>query len=480
MGDNGRLATRAKIVCTLGPSSNSKETIRRMIDAGMNVTRHNFSHGTHEEHRALFAAVRQAAREAGRIVGIMADLQGPKVRVGRFREGQATLEAGQPFVITTRAVEGGAREVSTTYTGLPGDVHGGDTLLLDDGLIALAVERVEGPDIHCRVVVGGVLKNNKGINVPTAALSVPAITEKDFEDARFAVEQGADFLAMSFVRRPEDVLRMRRFLSELRANVPIVTKVEKPQALEVIDDIIAVSDAIMVARGDLGVEMPTEEVPAIQKQLIAKCNRQGKPVITATQMLESMVHNPRPTRAEASDVANAVLDGSDAVMLSAESASGKYPVEAVATMKRIIFATEQARARIAAMNFRRAPTGTLPVNEGIAIAACTLADQVSARAIASITLSGSMAQQIAKYRPSRPIYAISQHEAVLRRLACTWGVEGVHMGDLTTHIDEAVREVEQALVLAGCLERGDYLVLTAGQPFSERQATNMVRVDRVG
>jgi pyruvate kinase len=338
---------------------------------------------------------------------------------------------------------------------------------------------VDGSDVHCRVVVGGLLKNNKGINIPTAALTVPAITEKDFEDARFAIEQGVDYLAMSFVRRPEDVLRMREFLHSHGASVPIVTKVEKPQALEVIDEIIEVSDAIMVARGDLGVEMPTEEVPAIQKQLIAKCNRAGKPVITATQMLESMINNPRPTRAEASDVANAVLDGSDAVMLSAESASGKYPLEAVATMKRIIHATEQARVKIAPLAFRRAPAGTLAVHEGIAIAACTLADQVNARAIASVTLTGSMAQQIAKYRPSKPIYAVSQHEGVLRRLTVVWGVDGIHMGDITTHIDGAVREVEDALQAQGCLAPGDYLVLTAGQPFSERQATNMVRVDRV-
>jgi pyruvate kinase len=473
------LHTRAKIVGTLGPASADPETIRRLIEAGLNVTRHNFSHGTHEEHRRLIAAVREASRETGRIVAIMADLQGPKVRVGRFREGQAALEAGAEFVITSRAVEGDATQVSTTYAGLPGDVRAGDTILLDDGLIGLRVKDVAGADIRCTVTVGGVLKNNKGINIPSAALSVPAITDKDLEDAAFAVEQGVDFLAMSFVRKPGDVLQMREFIAGKGASVPIVTKVEKPQAVEAIDEIIAVSDAIMVARGDLGVEMPTEQVPSIQKLLIAKCNRRGKPVITATQMLESMVHNPRPTRAEASDVANAVLDGSDAVMLSAESASGKYPVEAVATMKRIIHATEQSRPATAGPSLRRTPAGVLPVQEGIAIAACALADEVDARAIASITLSGSMARQIARYRPNKPIFAVSQHERVLRVLAVSWGIEGILMPDLTTNIDDAVREVEAALIARGHLRRGDRLVLTAGQPFSERQATNMVRVDQV-
>jgi pyruvate kinase len=476
---NSQTPRSTKIVATLGPASSDAPTLERMFAAGVDVVRLNFSHGSAEDHIRRAELVREICRKTGRTVGIMADLQGPKVRVGRFREGQALLPVGGEFVITARAVEGTEREVSTTYTGLPGDVHPGDTILLDDGLINLAVEHVAGPDIQCRVVVGGLLKNNKGINIPNAALSVPAITEKDFEDARFAISQDVDYLAMSFVRRPEDVLRMRQFLKEQRASVPIITKVEKPQALEAIDEIIAVSDAIMVARGDLGVEMPTEEVPAIQKQLIAKCNREGKAVITATQMLESMVTNPRPTRAEASDVANAVLDGSDAVMLSAESASGKYPVESVATMKRIIQATESARTKISPTTFRRAPSGTLAVHEGIAMAACTLADQVDARAIASITLTGSMARQIAKYRPSKPIYAVSQHAEMLRRLALTWGVEGILMGDMTAHIDEAVRDVEAALKAQQCLASGDYLVLTAGQPFAERQATNMVRVDRV-
>jgi pyruvate kinase len=478
MTDPPAVESRAKIVCTLGPASNTLAVIREMIRAGMNVARLNFSHGTHEEHRRVIAAVRQAALEEGRIVGIMADLQGPKVRVGSFRGGQAQLAPGSRFVVTARDVEGGAEIVSTTYRGLPGDLKPGDTLLLDDGLLNLTVTDIAGPDIGCRVVVGGTLKDHKGINVPSARLSVAAITEKDYQDAAFALGEEVDFLAMSFVRQPDDVLRMREFLAREGARAAIVAKIEKPQALEAIDDIIAVSDAIMVARGDLGVEMAAWDVPAIQKRLISRCNREGKPVITATQMLESMVVNPRPTRAEASDVANAVLDGSDAVMLSAESASGRYPVEAVTVMKRIIAATEATR-RPSEARLRRGVDASLPVQAGIAAAAGQLAEQVGARAIASITLSGSIALAIAQHRPPTPLFAISQHAPVLRALSVVWGVEGLLMPDLTTDMDNAVRAVEAALVAHGKLRPGDLLVLTAGQPFSERKATNMVRVDRV-
>jgi len=477
MPESAARDTRAKIVCTLGPSSNTVDVIRQLLEAGMNVTRHNFSHGSQEDHRRLIETVRQAARETGRIVGIMADLQGPKVRVGRFKAGQTTLVPGAAFTVTAREIEGSDREVSTTYKELPGDLQPGQTILLDDGLIALKVAAIRGPDIQCEVVTGGVLKDSKGINVPGAALSVAAITEKDYQDAEFAVKQGVDFLAMSFVRRPQDVRQMKDFLAKLGVRVPIVTKVEKPQALEEIEEIVAISDGIMVARGDLGVEMAAELVPGIQKQLIARCNRAGKPVITATQMLESMVNNPRPTRAEASDVANAVLDGSDAVMLSAESASGRYPLEAVATMKRIIRATEEDRDRQG--QYRRRAADVVPVYEGIAMAACSLAEQVNAQAIACVTLTGSIARAISKHRPARPIYAVSQHDGVLRQLSVHWGVEGVRLENLDTNIDDALSAIERALVASGRLKSGDQLVLTAGLPFAARQATNMVRVDRV-
>ncbi|HKI99155.1 MAG TPA: pyruvate kinase [bacterium] len=471
--------TRAKIVCTLGPASHDRVTLTRMIEAGMTVARLNFSHGTREDHAQMLRTVRQASADTGRVVGILLDLQGPKVRVGRFPQGQVLLESGQPFTITGRAIDGSAQAVSTTYELLAHDVRPGDRILLDDGLLSLRVREVEDLDVHCEVVVGGVLRNNKGINIPGAALSVATITEKDFQDADFGVEQGVDFIAMSFVRQAADILQMREYLQRKQAPQQIVSKIEKPQALDHIEDIIAVSDGIMVARGDLGVEMAPEEVPAIQKRLIALCNEAGKPVITATQMLESMVTNPRPTRAEASDVANAILDGSDAVMLSAESASGKHPVESVEVMQRIIRATESTRPP----NFqhrRESPApGTLAVHEGIALAACTLSEQVDAAAIASITLTGSMSKQIAKHRPAKRIFAISQFERVLRQLAFTWGVEGVHMGDLTSNIDDALSEVETHLRELGHVDTGERLVLTAGVPFTERQASNMVRVDVV-
>ncbi len=470
---------QAKIVCTLGPSSHSYAVIEKMILAGMNVARLNFSHGTHEEHREVIECIRRATKETGRIVGILLDLQGPKIRVGRFDGGEALLEEGNRFTITGREV-GGTREiVSTTHARLARDVVPGDPILLDDGLLVLEVEEIEGQDVHCRVRMGGVLKNNKGINLPGAALSVDTITEKDLADMEFGIANQVDFLAMSFVRHPDDIRSLQQRLESAKAKLPIVAKIEKPQALEHIDEIIALSDGIMVARGDLGVELPAEEVPGVQKSLIGACNQAGKPVITATQMLESMVHNPRPTRAEASDVANAILDGSDAVMLSAESASGKYPVKTVEVMSRIICATESNVNSMEPARRRRPGKGTVQVYEAIAMAACSLAEHVGAQGIASITLTGSMSRAIAKHRPSTTIYAISHYESVLRRLSVIWGIEGIWMEDLTMNIDDAAVEVKNRLCEMGRLSKGDFLVFTAGLPFAERQATNMVRVDRV-
>ncbi len=445
----------------------------------MNVARLNFSHGTHAEHAETLRALRRAAERTGRLVGIMLDLQGPKVRVGRFAAGEAHLEHGQPFTITGRPVEGDAQIVSTTYEQLANDVKAGDRILLDDGLLALIVRKVEGLDVQCEVIVGGVLRNNKGINIPGAALSVATITEKDYQDVDFGIAQGVDFIAMSFVRHPGDVERMRDYLRRKQAPQQIVSKIEKPQALERIEEIIDVSDGIMVARGDLGVEMAAEDVPVLQKRLIAQCSAAGKPVITATQMLESMVNNPRPTRAEASDVANAILDGSDAVMLSAESASGRYPVESVEVMKRIIQATEASQSSVDPARRRRRSAGPMAVHEGVAITACTLSELVDAQAIASITLTGSMSRMIAKHRPTKPIFAISQFEQVLRQLAFTWGVEGIIMLDLTSNVDDALLDVERRLCELNHLAKGERLVMTAGLPFSERKATNMVRVDEV-
>ncbi len=472
--------TRAKIVCTLGPSSSDYETIKKIVLAGMDVARLNFSHGTHEHHSKTIGLLREACKETGKLVAIMMDLQGPKIRVGKMAGGGAELKTGSRFTITMRDVEGNAEVVSTTYKGLARDVHPGDSLLLDDGMISLQVESNDETDIVCQVVNGGYLSNNKGINIPDASLSVKTISKKDLKDVDFAMSEGVDFVAMSFVRRPTDVEQLRRYLTKKNSELPIVTKIEKPQAMDFIDEIIAVSDAIMVARGDLGVELPAEMVPGIQKVIISKCNEQGIPVITATQMLESMIHHPRPTRAEASDVANAILDGSDAVMLSGESAAGKYPVQSVEVMHRIIEATECATRPTSRAPWRRTGDSGLPVNEGIAITACTLADQVDASAIACITLSGSIARSIAKYRPLQPIYAVSQHEYVARALSMNWGIHAVVMKDLTMeNVDDAAPEIQQQLCAMGKLTKGQRVVLTAGLPFSARQATNMVRVDEV-
>ena len=474
------LPTRAKIVCTLGPSSSSPETIAALIGAGMDVARLNFPHGTHEDHRTLVKRVREASKAADKPVGIIVDLQGPKIRVGLMENGQVELRPGARVTITPREILGTPERVSTTYGNLVRDVAPGDSILLDDGMIGLRVVNCAGEEVECEVLVGGILKDHKGINIPGAALSIEAVTEKDLRDTDFAIAEGVDYLAMSFVRHPDDLVGMRTYLKKKGADIPLVAKIEKPQAIDHIDEIIRVSDAVMVARGDLGVEMPPEQVPVIQKQIIAKCNQEGVPVITATQMLDSMVSNPRPTRAEASDVANAILDGSDALMLSAESAVGKYPVQTVEVMKRIIHTAEASQRSPIITRPRRSEFAPTPVNEGIAVSARFLAEQVDARAIVSFTLSGSMAREISKNRPTKPIYAISQHPHVLRRLSLNWGIEGIMMEDLTmTSIDDALLEVERFLKRLGKLAAGDRLVLTAGVPFSGRQATNMVRVDEV-
>ena len=446
----------------------------------MDVARLNFSHGGHEDHGKIIGHLRRASRETGKQLAIMMDLQGPKIRVGTLAGGAAELKKGARYVITTRKVIGNEAIVSTTYKGLVGDVKPGDVLLLDDGMMSLRVVSRTKTDVVCKVTNGGILKNSKGINIPGAVLSVETISRKDRRDSDFAVSQGVDFLAMSFVRHPEDVRQMRRYLKRKKASLPIVTKIEKPQALDYIDEIIDVSDAIMVARGDLGVEMSAETVPGIQKMIISKCNRLGVPVITATQMLDSMIINPRPTRAEASDVANAILDGTDAVMLSGESAVGKYPVEAVRMMRRIVAATERDSPASFRLPPHRAGDAGLPFHEGLAITACSLAEQVDARAIACVTMSGSISRSIAKHRPGQQIFAIGHMDQVARRMCLIWGIRGIVMKDLTIeNVDDAVPEITAELVARGDLSRGDRIVLTAGLPFSARQATNMVRVDEV-
>ena len=465
----------AKIVCTLGPACHETPVLREMIEAGMNVARINMSHGFLAEKREWVSGLRRAAVETGRIVAVMADLQGPKIRVRRFAKGSVELKSGQRFTITTRNVLGSEDMVSTSYGGLPRDLKPGDDLLLDDGMIQLRVQAIEGEEVCSEVIIGGILSDNKGINAPGAALSVGALTTKDEVDLDFALQIGVDFVALSFVREAADIHHLRRLIVAKGKNTPIVAKIEKPQALENLSEIIAASDAVMVARGDLGVELPAEEIPLVQKDIIAACNRRGIAVITATQMLESMIHNPRPTRAEASDVANAVLDGSDAVMLSGESAVGRYPVEAVSVMRRIVQAAEAQRAAEPLMPFHT--ESLADVTQGVAASACVLANQLGASAIASVTLSGSMARKLSRFRPRTPIFAFSQYAPVLRRLMLHWGVQGELMADQGGDIDSAAADVLEHLQKLGYLRSGEHLVLTAGMPFSARSQTNMLRVE---
>lgn len=465
-----------KIVATIGPASRNPETLGKMIDAGLNVVRMNFSHGSQEDHRQTFQMVRELAAQKGVSIGILQDLQGPKIRVGRFAEGAVTLASGDRFTITMDDIEGDATRVSSTYKGLIGDVHPGMVLLLDDGNMALRVEGVRGNDVHTSVLIGGVLKNNKGINVPEADLSVPALSDKDVSDMEFGASLGVDWVALSFVRSRDDLLLARHYLARYGSRAKLMAKIEKPQAVDRFEDILKEVDGIMVARGDLGVEMRPEQVPTIQKMIIRMCREAGKPVITATQMLESMISLPRPTRAEASDVANAIYDGTDAVMLSAESASGAYPVESVAMMDRI------AREAETSEHYRlmQPPVSldTEYAQDSIAFAACNIGDKLAAPAIVTFTSTGGAATRIAKYRPPMAILALTPNEVTRNQLALSWGVLPMLSED-PHDTDDMVRIANDELQKSGLADAGDRYVITAGVPFGVRGTTNMLRVERL-
>ncbi|MCS7217455.1 MAG: pyruvate kinase [Thermus sp.] len=468
---------RTKIVATLGPASSSKEAIRALAEAGADVFRLNFSHGTPEDHRQRVALVREVAQELGRPLAILQDLQGPKIRIGRFREGRVELKAGQPFVLTREPVEGDQGRVSLTYGGLPEDVSPGQLLLLDDGRLRLRVEAVRGDEIHTVVEVGGVLSDHKGINVPGADLSIPALSEKDIQDVALGAELGVDWVAVSFVRTRDDLLLARHYLARYGSRAKLMAKIEKPSAVHRFEEILEEADGIMVARGDLGVEMPLEEVPIVQKRLILRCIAAGKPVITATQMLESMVHNPSPTRAEASDVANAIFDGSDAVMLSAETAAGAYPVEAVAMMARIARVVESSPEFLQKLNvLRPAPTPT--TQDAIAQAADDVVEAVGARAIVVFTATGGSARRIARTRPQVPILALTPNPEVQRQLALVWGVLPQLAPD-PRDTDDMVRIALEKVKASGLAQVGERVVIAAGVPFGVRGTTNLLRVERV-
>jgi pyruvate kinase len=469
-----------KIVCTIGPASETVETLRAMVAAGMNVSRHNFSHGTHEEHRRRIQNVRRAAAALGKTVGIMIDLRGPKIRIGRLDPEPVALRAGNEVILTTEKVTGNQDRIPVDYPQLPREVRPGNTILLADGTLGLEVLEVGPTQVLCRVQNDGELTSHKGVNLPGVRTSIPAVTEKDVRDLRFALELGFDFVATSFVRRAEDIFPVRKILEEAGSEAHIVAKIETWEALENLDEIINVADAIMVARGDLGLEIAAEEVPLVQKKTINKCNRVGKPVITATQMLESMIHNPRPTRAEASDVANAILDGTDAVMLSGETASGAYPVEAVQTMDRIARRVEADLPYATLLAQRRKEISHRTVTDAISYATCATAADLDAAAIITATQTGYTARMVAKYRPGRPIVAVTPQEAVVRRLALVWGVQPVRVEEEIEDTDRMISASIQAALGAALIRGGDLVVITAGVPVGMHGSTNLLKVHTVG
>lgn len=469
---------RTKIVCTIGPASESVEVLRQMMLAGMNVARLNFSHGTHEDHAKRIASIRQAASEVGKNIAIMLDTKGPEIRLKKFAHPPVQLEPGQKFTLTTRDVLGDNTIISVTYMDLPKDVNPGSMIAVADGLIALEVESVEGEDVHCRVINGGQLSNQKGVNLPGVNVNLPSITDKDVADIRFGLEQGVDFIAASFIRKASDVIAIRQIVEEYGSEIDIIAKIESRQGVDNLEDIINVADGVMVARGDLGVEVPAEEVPVLQKTMIEMCNRLGKPVITATQMLESMTQNPRPTRAEASDVANAIFDGTDAIMLSGETAAGKYPVITVETMARIAQRAEKAVDFDDLLETRGAAIQRT-VTDGISHAVCSVARDLGVSTIVTATASGHTARMIAKYRPKVPVIAVTPKANVLRKLALVWGVEPLLIGDVQG-TDEMINVSVDASLAAGLISAGDLVVITAGVPVGVHGTTNMMKVHTVG
>ncbi len=468
---------RTKIVATLGPATSDEARIDALIAAGVDVFRLNFSHGRHEVHAANVERIRAAATRAGRAVGILQDLQGPKIRVATFEDGAVELEEGAPFVLDcANDTPGDATRVGVTYTGLCADVSAGDVLLLDDGRLALEVERTTDDAVHARVTLGGTLSNNKGINIPGADLSTPALTDKDVEDLEFGVTLGVDWVAMSFVRSREDLLLARHYLARAGSDANLMAKIEKPTAVERFQEILREVDGVMVARGDLGVELAPERVPQVQKRLIRESIEAGKPVVTATQMLESMIHAPTPTRAEASDVANAIYDGTDAIMLSGETAVGDYPVEAVEMMDRIARTVEHDEGYKAAIR-EHVPAPDDTTADAVSHGACEMAHSLSAGLIVSFTASGTTASRVSRNRPYAPILAITPSERSYRQLAVSWGVVPFY-GDDIGSTDDMVDTSIAAIRTTGLLEPGERFVITAGVPFGKRGSTNLIRVER--
>ncbi|MDX6218422.1 MAG: pyruvate kinase [Frankiales bacterium] len=465
---------RAKIVCTLGPATHSYERVRALVYAGMDVARLNFSHGSYEDHQQAYAWVRQASDDSGRGVGVLVDLQGPKIRLGAFADGPVVWATGETVGITVEDVSGDHDLVSTTYKGLADDVSVGERLLVDDGKVGLRVVAIDGPVVRCQVTEGGPVSNHKGLSLPGIGVNVPALSDKDKADLRFAMGLRADMIALSFVRNAADVDLVHAIMDESGVRLPVLAKIEKPQAVDNLDEIVEAFDGLMVARGDLGVEMPLERVPLVQKRAIRAARECAKPVIVATQMLDSMIGNSRPTRAEASDVANAVLDGADAVMLSGETSVGAYPVETVATMARIVSAAEEALEQVPPVN--REPDS---IPSSITRAAAQVGEQVGARALVAFTQSGDTARRLAENRSRIPLLAFTPTQSVRSQLALVWGVE-TFLVPAVQHTDEMVRQVDTAMLELGRMQAGELVTIVAGSPPMTSGATNALRVWRLG
>ena len=469
-----RSTRKTKIVATVGPVSSSPEMIHKLMKAGVDIFRLNFSHGENSQKLELIHTIRQASDKLGRQVGILGDLQGPKIRTGKMAGEGMVLVKGQEVVITTDDVLGGDGVIPTIYRSLPHDVHPGSRILLDDGLLELKVIGLEGEKVRCLVVAGGLLKNNKGINLPGVNVSAPCLTEKDLIDLDFALEAGVDFIALSFVRTAEDIEQIKQIIAAKGKDTPVVAKIEKPEALRNFKKILEATDAVMVARGDLGVEIEPEKVPIYQKKIIQACNKAGKPVITATQMLDSMIRNPRPTRAETSDVANAIIDGTDAIMLSAETASGDFPIESVETMVRIAKDVESAGLHAVDGHFEAAST----IAQAVAESSCRTAATIKAKAIAVFTRSGGTAALISAFRPSTQIIAFTASAEIHRRLLIYWGVQCTDVG-IMENTDQQIHEVEKKLLATG-FHNGDQIVITMGIPIETRGSTNLMKVHTLG
>ena len=465
---------RAKIVCTLGPSTDTPERARALVEAGMDVARLNFSHGEHADHGRRYHEVRAAADAAGRNVATLADLQGPKIRLGRFADGPVQWKAGERIRITVEDVLGDHDRVSTTYKQLAQDVRAGDRLLVDDGNIALVAVEVDGDDVICDVVEGGTASNNKGLSLPGVAVSVPALSEKDIADLEFALRLGVDYIALSFVRAPEDIKLVHQVMDAVGIRRPVVAKIEKPEAVDRLEEIVLAFDGVMVARGDLGVELPLEQVPMVQKRAVQIARDYAKPVIVATQMLESMISHSRPTRAEASDVANAILDGADAVMLSGETSVGTYPVQAVATMGRIISSVENSGAKVPPLMHNPRTSGG-----AISRAAKDIGDAMGASVLVGFTQTGDTGRRLARLHPDQRLLIFTPVETVQRQTALLWGAEA-HLVWTVKTTDEMVRQVDSALVQRGVCHPGDLVVVVAGTPPTTPGATNTIRVHHIG